>query len=66
MLNFSQIKNALLVISEPNENVKRASKNLPNLEIININNLNILDVLKYQYLILTKEGIEYLNKKYIK
>ena len=57
MLNFSQIKNALLVISEPNENVKRASKNLPNLEIININNLNILDVLKYQYLILTKESI---------
>ena len=64
MLNFSQIKNALLVISEPNENVKRASKNLPNLEIININNLNILDILKYQYVILTKDGIEYLNKKY--
>jgi len=64
MLNFSQIKNALLVISEPNENVKRAGNNLPNLEIININNLNILDILKYQYVILTKDGIEYLNKKY--
>ena len=64
MLNFSQIKNALLVISEPNENVKRAAKNLPNLEIININNLNILDILKYQYVILTKSGVEYLNKKY--
>ena len=64
MLNFSQIKNALLVISEPNENVKRAGNNLPNLEIININNLNILDILKYQYVILTKSGVEYLNKKY--
>jgi len=23
-----------------------------------------LDILKYQYVILTKDGIEYLNKKY--
>ncbi len=57
-------KTALLVISELSENVKRAAGNLPNLEIININNLNILDILKYQYVILTKGGIEYLNKKY--
>ena len=66
MSNFSQIKNALLVMSEQSENVKRAAKNLPNLKVININNLNILDILKYQYIILTKSGIEYLNKKYSK
>ena len=63
--NFSQIKNALLIMPESNENVKRAGNNLPNLGIININNLNILDVLKYQYVILTKSGIEYLTKKYV-
>ena len=62
--NFSKIKNGLLVLSDKNENVKRAAGNLPNIEITNINNLNILDVLKYQYLIFTKDGIEKLNQKY--
>ena len=60
--NFPKIKTALLINN--NENVKRAGNNLPNIEIININNLNILDVLKYQYLIFTKDGIEKLNQKY--
>jgi large subunit ribosomal protein L4 len=76
MANFPQIKNGLLVLpdrrslgeggTEKNEDIKRAARNLPNLNIININNLNILDILKYQYLIFTKDGIEYLNKKYSK
>ena len=57
-------KNGLLVVSEFAEDIKRASRNLPNLAIININHLNILDILKYQYLIFTKSGIEDLNKKY--
>ena len=66
MANFPKVKNGLLVLTEKNEDVKRAARNLPNLNIININNLNILDILKYQYLIFTKDGIEYLNKKYSK
>ena len=66
MVNFPKVKNGLLVLTEKNEDVKRAARNLPNLDIININNLNILDILKYQYLIFTKDGIEYLNKKYSK
>ena len=64
MKNFPKIKNSLLVTDGKDETIKKAAGNLPNLEIANINNLNILDILKYQYLILTKEGVEYLNKKY--
>jgi len=79
MKNFPQVKNGLLVLldrSNPpaggeggtgeNENIKRAGRNLPNLKIINIDNLNILDILKYKHLIFIKDGIEYLNKKYSK
>lgn len=64
MKNFPKVKNGLLIFSSVNANVKRAAGNLPNLEIININNLNIFNILKYQYLIFTKEGMDYLNKKY--
>ncbi len=64
MLNFPKVKSALFALSGTYEDIKMAAKNLPNLKITNINNLNILDILKYQYLILTKLGIEYLEKKY--
>jgi len=57
-------KNGLLALAEKSEDIKRAGRNLPNLNIINIDNLNILDILKYKYLIFTKEGIEHLSKKY--
>ncbi len=66
MKNFPQVKKGLLVLSEKNEILSRAGRNLPNLGIINIDNLNILDILKYKHLIFTKDGIEYLNKKYSK
>lgn len=64
MANFPKIKNGLLALFSQDENIKKAAKNLPNLNITNIENLNILDLLTYQYLIMTKEGFEYLNKKY--
>ncbi|MEK7134868.1 MAG: 50S ribosomal protein L4, partial [Patescibacteria group bacterium] len=77
MKNFPQVKTGLLVLldrrirrvggeggADKNENIKRAGRNLPNLGIINIDNLNILDILKYKHLIFIKDGIEYLSKKY--
>jgi len=57
-------KTSLLILSGKNEDIKIAGRNLPNLRIINIDNLNILDILKYKHLIFTKDSIEYLNKKY--
>ena len=64
MKNFPKIKSGLLVLNHKDETIKRAAGNLANLDIINVDNLNILDILKYKHLILTKSGIEYLNKKY--
>ena len=65
MKNFPKVKKGLLVLDGRNENLERAARNLPNIQITNISNLNVLDILKYQYLILTKSGIEYLEKKYV-
>ena len=64
MANFPKVKNGLLLVKD--ENLKMAFRNLPNVTVSNINNLNILDVLRYQYLIFTKDGVERLNKNYIK
>ncbi len=63
MKNFPQIKNGLL-ISSKDEIIKKAARNLPNLNIASIDNLNIADLLKHKYLIFTENGIGQLNKKY--
>jgi large subunit ribosomal protein L4 len=62
--NFPAVKNGLLILTERDESIQRAAKNLPNIETTNINNLNVLDILKFSHLIFTKAGIEYLNKQY--
>lgn len=72
MAHFPQIKKGLLVLpsfvkateGKKNDMLKNASRNLPKLEVVNIDNLNIFNVLKYQYLIFTKSDVEYLEKKY--
>lgn len=63
---FPEVKSALFILPAVNEDIKIAARNLPNIKITNINNLNILDVLKYKHLILTRDAIEELNKKYAK
>ena len=62
--NFPQIKTGLLVLLEKNDMLKNASRNLSKFNIVNINNLNVFNVLKHQYLIFTKSAVEYLEKKY--
>ncbi len=64
MSKFSEVKNALLVLSGASKDIQMAARNLPNVKTTNINNLNILDILKYKHLIFTRDGIEELNKKY--
>lgn len=64
MANFPQVKSGIFIANGKNEDIKKAGRNLSNLKIISMDNLNILDILKYKFLILTKDGVDYLNKKY--
>lgn len=51
-------KNVLLVISEKNQNLKLATRNIQNLQVNTPNNLNAFEVLKIKELLLSKESIE--------
>ncbi|MFH1392814.1 MAG: 50S ribosomal protein L4, partial [Patescibacteria group bacterium] len=64
MANFPQVKSGIFIANGKNDDIKIAGRNLSNLKIIGMDNLNILDILKYKFLILTKDGVDYLNKKY--
>jgi len=55
----------LLAIDKKDEKVQKSARNLPYLKISLVQNLNILDLLKYEYLLITKDSINKLAEIYI-
>ena len=56
----------LIIVENKNENLVRAVKNVPRIGTIRADCLNIVDLLKYKYLLITKEGIKKIEKTYLK
>jgi large subunit ribosomal protein L4 len=56
-------KGALIVLTEKDNNIIRAAKNISKFETIGIGSLNVADLLKKKYLIMTKKGIDELKSK---
>jgi large subunit ribosomal protein L4 len=54
----------LMAISQKNENITVASKNVCNLKTIFADSLNVLDLLSFKYLLLDKEAIKVIEKTY--
>lgn len=50
-------RGALIALVEKDENVIKAVKNIPKMETIGINSLNMVDILKKKYLVMTKDGV---------
>lgn len=59
------IKNqrCLFVYRPAESQLARLAKNISNLKILSVNNLNIFDLLKYNYLILTKKTLKEIEKR---
>lgn len=56
-------KSALIVTDKISDLAQRASSNLKTVNLISVNELNALEVIKAQSLILTKEAVEALEKR---
>jgi len=67
-----KFKRSVLIINDPrrdgtgkkDEKVKYSGRNLAGVEIINLENINIVDLLKYKDLILTVESVKKLEERY--
>ncbi len=57
-------RNILIIDDSKNEKLKYSARNLEGVKIINLENINILDLLKYRYLLLTESVVDSLEKKY--
>jgi large subunit ribosomal protein L4 len=51
--NLGVAENALVVLGAENRNVALASRNIPSVKVLRIENINVYDLLKYRYLITT-------------
>jgi large subunit ribosomal protein L4 len=57
-------RSVLLINDKKDDKIKYSSRNLEGLKTINTENINILDLLKYRNLVITKKTIEKLEKIY--
>ncbi len=55
---------ALVVLGGKNENVEKASRNLPTVKTAFVNTINVFDILKYDSFIMTKEAAEKIMEVY--
>ena len=56
---------ALVVLGGKNENVEKASRNLPTVKTAFVNTINVFDILKYDSIIMTKEAAEKIMEVYV-
>jgi large subunit ribosomal protein L4 len=56
-------RSALVVLAGKDDNTKLSGRNLAGVEVINLDNLNIVDVLKYRDLIMTVDGVKKLEAR---
>jgi len=59
-------KGTLLVLSQKNENIMRATKNIKRISLIGAASLNVIDLLEKKYLLITKESVDVILKTYLK
>ena len=55
----------LVVLPEIEPKFVLSASNLPYLKTVSVNSLNLLDILKYDFLVLTKESLKLIEKKYL-
>lgn len=57
-------KRSLLFINDKDEKVKRSGRNLAGVEILNLENINIVDLVKFKNIILTVDSAKKLEEMY--
>lgn len=54
----------LILLAEPKLEISRATRNLPNAKVLNLNNISVLDLLNYNSILMAKSGLVALEARY--
>ncbi len=58
VLNRFDVEDGLIVIGDGNLQLERSVRNIPGIKVLRYNNLNVYDILKYDYLIILTEALQ--------
>lgn len=53
----------VLIVDEPNQNLERSGRNIPHLKILRTDGLNTYDIVKYGWLVLSRQAVESIEKR---
>ncbi|MBI4596144.1 MAG: 50S ribosomal protein L4 [Candidatus Tectomicrobia bacterium] len=53
----------LFVVPEKDENLERASRNIPDVKVLSVTGLNVFDILKYDNLVCTEEALRRIEER---
>ncbi|MDQ0352419.1 large subunit ribosomal protein L4 [Alkalibacillus filiformis] len=56
--NFNLEGKTLIVTANQNENVERSVNNIPGVDVLSVNEINVLDLVKHDTLLITKEAAD--------
>lgn len=62
--NLNLLKNSIIVLGEKNVNLEKSSSNLKNVNLALVDNLNPYELIKADSVLLTKDAVTKLQKKY--
>lgn len=62
--NINAGKKSLIVLDTKNENVLKSARNIPGVNTILVNNINVYDILKHDSFIITKEAVKKVEEVY--
>lgn len=63
-LRQHQIDNALIITSDADKNIYLAARNIPNIEVIDVQEVNPFILIKYKKVVCTQDAILKLNEKF--
>lgn len=58
-----KVESAMIVISQPDVKIERSARNLPKVKVLRVDGINVYDLLRYDYLILTQEALQRLEER---
>ena len=64
MFEALNLKKALVVVAESNENTYKSIRNIQGVAVVPVNNINVYDLLKYENLIITKDAVSKIEEVY--
>lgn len=57
-------KGTLIVLSKVDQNISRASRNIPKIKVVRADSLNVLDILSYRNLLMLKPAVGVIKQTY--